>query len=116
MQGKLSTFSTMSDSQVAAEAILTVQMQDGAPNSIALAETWPADFAMASGEIWAICACDSFLLVAQQHSSSNTSLSRVSLPDMQLQSTKKFTAAVSRMWLNCDATRVALVDMQVRTY
>ena len=92
----------------------TVQMIDGVPHVLGLADTWPIESTLMSTEISAICACNHFVLVAQEHSSGNTALSRISLPDMQLQSTRKMSHAISRMWLNCDATQVAFIDLQVR--
>lgn len=111
MQNKLAT--TDANLGGSSEDQCTVKMEDGTPHVIGLPDNWPVEFSLASGEIKAICACDHFVLVAQEYSSGSTSLSRVSLPDMQLQSTKKLSQSVCRMWLNCDATRVAIVDLQV---
>lgn len=90
-----------------------VQMLDGVPHILGLADFWPVESTLVSGQILAVCACDAFVFVAQEHSSGDIALSRVALPGMQLQSTRKVSHAISRMWLNCDATQIAYVDLQV---
>lgn len=100
-------------SAIAFEDQTVIQIRDGVPYVLGLVDKWPVKAALASGEISAVCACDRFVFIAQEHSSGNTSLSRVSLPDMQLQSTHQLSHAVCGMWLNCDGTRVAIVNQQV---
>lgn len=112
VQGKLKR-TDLNSGAIAIEDQYAVQLRDGVPYILGLVDKWPVEVTLVSGEIHAICACDRFVLIAQEHSSGSTCFSRMSLPDMQLQSTYQLSHAVRGMWLNCDATRVAIVDLQV---
>lgn len=69
---------------------------------------------IAQKPITATCACANFMLLAQRDGAASTLIQKYSLPGVQQMGAMKVDCVVQRMWLNCDASRLAIVDAQVR--
>lgn len=89
-------------------------IEEGGPSHFGAIESYIIPDLISSMPINAVCACESFLLLAQRDGAKATAIRRFSLPEMQQVDLIKLPSLVQRMWLNCDATRLALVDTQVR--
>jgi hypothetical protein len=90
-----------------------VQVVDGLPCVLGGLETWPHQQDASQNAITAVAICTQYMLIAQLVSPESSMLTRISLPDLQLHSTHSVPQPVQRMWINFDASRVAVLDQQV---
>jgi hypothetical protein len=89
-----------------------LQVMDGIPSVLGGMEAWPHEQDSSQPAISAIAACARFLLIAQP-GHNRTTVTRVSLPDLQFHSSRAFPHLINRLWLNGDGSRVAMVDPMV---
>jgi hypothetical protein len=88
-------------------------IEEGGPCHTGTIDSYVIPDRISSMPITAVCACNNFLLLAQQDGAKATALRQFSLPEMRQVDLLKVPSLVQRMWLNCNATRLALVDAQV---
>ena len=88
-------------------------MEETGPAFSGLVESYVVPDLIAQMPITAICACARFVLVAQRNGAAATSICKYSLPDVQQLESIKLDCVVQRMWLNCDARKLAILDAQV---
>lgn len=90
-----------------------LQVADGVSRVLGGLDTWPHQHDASQNSIAAIAVCPNFMLLSQPVSAGTTMLTRVSLPDLQFHSTLTVPHSVHNMWINCNGSRVALLDRKV---
>jgi hypothetical protein len=88
-------------------------IEEGSPPHSGAIESYIIPDVITSMPVISVCACATFALLAQQDCAVATSIRKLSLPAAQQLGSIKVPMIARRMWLNCDATRLAIVDNQV---
>ena len=115
MQGRLTALET--PAALAAETFeLIFHISEGGPVHTGSIESYMVPDVITSQPITAVCAGPSTVLLAQQDGPRETSIRKMSLPEVQQLDFIRLPCVVQRMWLNCDSSKVAVIDAQVQIF
>lgn len=89
-------------------------VEEGVPSHMGSIESYVPPSTISATPAVAVAARCSTLLIAHRDGAAGSMLSKLQLPELQHREVMHVPVVVQRMSLNCDASRLAIIDAQVR--